>query len=1253
MIKRAMKWSKWFSASLAGVVVVLLLLLAGILFTNSGLNALLWGAQKAVPELTVQSTEGALFPRFTLHGVEFSDEALALDAQLEQLTLAVNVNCLLEPMVCINDVIISGLTVNLPQLPESTEDETVEEASEPVTQFSSPIPIKLGRLTLNNIQLNVLGNQIAWQHFSTGGALQNNRLKIEPTAWNGIRIALAETEADTQEVNPSPSVSDTPFTLPEVIIPLQIELSRFEVKDFVLQQASPIQIHRLALQAQAFQSEVDIKSFELEMPELEATLSAKTTLSGDYPLNLTLSSLLKLEEVKGQTLQLQATGSVADLSLAAQLAGRAKANIDAHVQPLQTDLPFDIQISQLDAQWPLNGEGEYFIVAPNIAAKGSLDHYQLELQSSVAGRDLPDLALALQGEGSLTQVTLHQLQLDTLGGNIQGEVMADWAELVHWQAKLNLAHIQPGLQWPEAEGTINGQLQTVGQLTAQGGWKVDLPLLAINGEVRGYPLDINGQLLAEDSAGNNEFQVSTQGLTLAHGPNSMTLQGQLDKEWQMNVALNLNELEKTIPDLYGRVQGQIDLSGELKEPKIQLTLQADKLAWQDLATIEQLSLTGEVAPVPTPNADIRLTVHNIGYQDQTVDSVNVTLSGGQQDHQLTLDIESELASTHLAIQGTLQDEPHLVWNGQLERMDLASLQGRWVLNQSTAIQADLDQQAVTIAPHCWLQADASLCLNQEATVGEAGEVELAIKQFEFQQIAALLPEETQLDGALNAQLWAKWSPEAPPQVKMALQLPAGHLQQELAAPILFAWDDMVMNAQLANNVLNADWQLNITNNGNLSGQITIPDVTQEDKQLAAAIKLTPFNIDFLAPLIGEYSQAQSTISADLALQGSMLHPQATGQIAIRDMTLTGDISPLEIKSGELTIDFTGYQAALNAGINTADGKLNVVGDADWLDLEEWRVNTHVSAESLLVDLPPMVKMKVVPDLTLVMQPELANITGSIALPWGRITVEELPPSAIEVSKDQILLTQELQPIDERTPLPLRVETDVSIQIGDDVRLSAFGLVGELVGSLNVTQKDKGPFIVGEVNINNGQYRSFGQDLLIQEGKILMNGPADQPYLSIKAIRNPDNTQDDVIAGVQVTGSADEPVVAIFSEPAMPQANALSYLLRGQDIDGESGGNAMTTALIGLSLAQSGKVVGKIGEGLGVQDLQLDTAGSGDDSQVTVSGYILPGLQVKYGVGIFNSVGEFTVRYRLMKDLYLEAVSGVDSAIDLLYRFEFN
>ncbi len=258
-----------------------------------------------------------------------------------------------------------------------------------------------------------------------------------------------------------------------------------------------------------------------------------------------------------------------------------------------------------------------------------------------------------------------------------------------------------------------------------------------------------------------------------------------------------------------------------------------------------------------------------------------------------------------------------------------------------------------------------------------------------------------------------------------------------------------------------------------------------------------------------------------------------------------------------------------------------------------------------------------------------------------------------MSKDQVILDADLQPVEGGTTVPFQVESNINITIGEDFRLSAFGLEGNLVGQLIVAQDDRGPQINGEINIENGSYSSFGQDLLIQEGKILMNGPVDQPYVAITAVRNPDNTRDDVTAGIKVSGPADEPEITIFSEPAMPQANALSYLLSGQDIGAESDGNAMTTALIGLSLAKSGRVVGEIGEAFGVQELQVDTAGSGEESQVTVSGYVFPGLQVKYGVGIFDPVSELTVRYRLLSNLYVEVVSGVDSAVDVLYQFDWN
>lgn len=1252
MIKRAIRWTKWLTAGLVLLIMVLTVTIAGLLFTGPGLSVIVWGAQQALPQLTVASSEGALLPRFTLSDVRFHDPQLNIDARVEHLTLAMQASCLLEPMLCINDMVVDGLNVALPQLPPSSEESTAE--SEPVTHIATPIPIRLGRLSLNNIDLDVLGNQIRWQQFSTRAQFRNNRLTIGRTEWHKIDVTLAQSDSDTNTSQPaSTTPADGDIALPEVMIPLRIELRRFDVHDFTLNQATPLIINHLGLEAEAYRAQVNVTTLELDMPQVTAKLDAKATLQGDYPLALNLDSTLLLDEVNGQTLQLQARGSAADLKLQATLGERARAQIEARLQPLKSELPFEAVIRDLAAQWPLAGTGQYQVEAPLIEAKGSLQGYQFAAQSQLQGEGIPDTELTLRGAGDLHQVSLDELSLTTLGGEVAGRVTVNWDAPLNWQADLNLSNIQPGVQWPEAEGVINGELATSGRLTAQGGWQAELDKLAIQGEVRGYPLDINGRFSASDPRGQGEFKASTSGLTLAHGANRIVAQGELDKQWRMGISVNLPDLSKSVPDLKGKVIGDVLLRGELQQPDIKLALDGDKLAWQQMAVIRHLTLSGNVSPLPQPQADVTLKVDGIEVEQQQIRSVVLKASGSEAQHQLTLDVDSDLVSTSLAINGAWQQTPQMMWDGQLQRMWIQSQQGRWRLNQATAVNANIDQQQATIAAHCWQQAGASLCLDQDAQVGEQGNAQVSLRGFEFEQIQDLLPKETQVSGALEADATVSWNANTPPQLEASLRMPPGYVEQQAGETLHLGWDQVALNASLQGNKLQGDWQLDVTDNGDISGNISIADVTSQERQMEGALQLSRFNLDFLAPLIGEYSQVKSTLQSDLTFNGPLLHPKVYGRFGVSDMLVNGDISPVEVQSGQIALDFTGYQADLNAAIETPDGKLNITGDADWLQIDDWRVNAHVGAQSLTVDMPPMVKMKVVPDLNLAMQPQLAKISGNIALPWGRIVVEELPPSAIGVSKDQVLVDENQQPINEQNSVPFNVETNVSISIGDDFKLSAFGLEGGLVGQLNVSQKDKGPFVTGEVNITDGQYRSFGQDLIIQEGKILMNGPVDQPYLSIKAIRNPENTQDDVTAGVQVTGPADEPNVSIFSDPTMPQANALSYLLRGQDIDSETGGNAMTTTLIGLSLAKSGKVVGQIGEELGVQNLQLDTAGSGDDSQVTVSGYILPGLQVKYGVGIFNSVGEFTVRYRLLKDLYLEAVSGLDSAVDILYRFEFD
>lgn len=285
----------------------------------------------------------------------------------------------------------------------------------------------------------------------------------------------------------------------------------------------------------------------------------------------------------------------------------------------------------------------------------------------------------------------------------------------------------------------------------------------------------------------------------------------------------------------------------------------------------------------------------------------------------------------------------------------------------------------------------------------------------------------------------------------------------------------------------------MTDNGDLTGSLILPDVVVEDKQVDAALQLSTFHLDFLAPLLGEYSLLQANLSSDLKVKGSLMHPQVFGSFAVDDMQVKGEITPVDIKDGRIGLDFDGYSANLDAAIVTPDGQLDVEGKGQWQDLEAWSTQVRVFADDLMVDVPPMVKVKVVPDMTIDVSPKLARITGDIALPWGRIVVEELPPSAVGVSSDQVILNKDLQPEGE-TQVPFNVETNINISIGDDFKLAAFGLEGDLVGKLNVAQRDQGPFITGEVNIVDGTYQSFGQDLIIKEGKILMNGPPDQPML---------------------------------------------------------------------------------------------------------------------------------------------------------------
>ncbi|MGF1768201.1 translocation/assembly module TamB [Enterovibrio makurazakiensis] len=1246
-----MRWLNRFAVVIVLLLVLIVLTVGTLLLTPAGVRIAVWAAQEALPELTIERSQGALLNGFTLEGLSYQDTAFSLTGNT--LSLDIESKCLSGPALCIEGLTADGLTVIVKES-DSAADPAPETESAPLTEISSPIPIFLKGVSLSDISLDILGTKAHWDTLTTEAQMQRSTLTLKPTVWRGVMVELAASSSsqdpasDDANNQSKKDDGDSPLVLPDVSLPLNVVVERFELSDATLLLPEKQVIHQFLLVGKAEGHDVTLSELVLDAEQGKVSLNADISLKGDYPLKLVADANIRMPPLGGHSLTLDASGDLSNLALGAQLNGTLKANLSGNLNVLDPNLPFNLMLTSRNLQWPIDKPAEYRLTSTALNANGSLKRYSASLKTSATGDVIPDMALSTKLRGNLSEISLSDFSLDTLGGSVAGTANVSWADRVKWKTALDFTDIQPGIKWPEAEGKLTGKVKNAGELTAQGGWKVMLPELDIQGIIRDQALTLAGQLDASDVQGSGDLKVETNGLLLAHGPNKVSVTGKIDKELDLAVKLNLPTLSASLPQAGGSVQGDVVLSGTLDKPTAAMTLNANTLSWEELVTVQSVNVRGSVTPLPIVSGGLIFDVSGLKAEGVDVSQLALRASGDETDQTLSLSMKGTPVGTDIALRGSLDREEG--WKGTLYASKLTTPVGPWTLEHDVPLSYSLKTNQVDVGAFCWTQGQSQICLDKPISVSDSGAAQVSIVDFNLDILQSFLPVTTTLSGQLDANADVAWQPKALPTVKANITLDKGQIVEQLDQPFTLGWNTSTVNATLKDDKLNADVLIDIANNGSISLNALMTNLKGTKRALQSTFDIDALNLDLLAPLLGEDTELAGMINGSVKITGDLDAPNATGSIKLTDLKLQSLSAPVEVKQGQVTIGLFGQQGRINGDIKTPDGDLVLLGNADWRDIHAWLASLNVKGQRLKVVVPPMVALEVSPDMTLKATPKKIDVTGNVSVPWGRIVVESLPPSAVQVSSDVVILNNELKPINETEASPITINAKIGVNIGDDVRLEAFGLKTNLVGKLDVGSNNKGPSVSGEINLEEGTYRSFGQDLLIQKGQILFNGPPEQPYLQIEAIRNPDAIEDGVEAGIRVTGPADAPEVSVFSEPAMPQANALSYLTRGQNLDSESDGNAMTSMLIGLGLSQSGKLVGQIGEAFGVQDLSVDTSGSGNDEMVEVSGYILPGLQVKYGVGIFTSLPEFTVRYRLLKDLYVEAVSGADNAVDLLYQF---
>ena len=914
---------------------------------------------------------------------------------------------------------------------------------------------------------------------------------------------------------------------------------------------------------------------------------------------------------------------------------------------------------------------------------------------------LKPMSLALDAKATLTHLTLWNTGLQNSDGTAVLEADLDWANKLTGKAGLALVTFNVAALAPAAPVKLGGEARV--DFTSSTGdvlstWEAALTKAKFTGELlevtKSGEAKATGSKTAQNRAdldltakANAKGEWSARVNEFRWGENTLSMDGKGrlvgdTMSADALASLQLTKLSAFSPLLSGSLTGDVKVDGRFSssvlEPVITADLKSHELKVLDanealVAQIGDTTIKGTFGKKGADPLTLKLTNLVVGAGEDEekaptrIEEAKLSLGGTIASHEVALDVKGEPVPAHLVVTGGLSKD-FAQWKGNLAEVKIGSPIGDWG-TKNVPISVNINQSNATIAAHCWemsvegkkTNTPNAVCLAEKAQVGEKGRAVVNLKHFALTTLAPILPQDVALDGTFTGDATVAWDATKPglPQVKLNLVNKGVNATRVTdSGPLTVKFSEVSLSANTQGEAVSVKATVAPEHNGKLLADLSLTELNS-NKKIGGTIVLEKWSVGALSQLFSTGEVVEGNLEANLKVGGRLDDPQLNGHLALTEASVREGLVPISIEPSDIVLLFQGKTSTLDGVVRTNEGEVALVGRADWSNLKdptaEVRLRTRRDGkdETMGLTVPPYAQLEMGADITAKASNAGVDISGEVVIPKGDITVNQLPDSAIQGSDDLVMLKRDLTPVTPKSAgMPIR--SNLKITIGPRVRVNAFNLKARLIGELVMRQSKQGLGLNGSIQLKNGNFFAYGQALNITKGEILFSGPIDNPYVNLEAIRDPDATEDSVTAGLRVRGSATSPKVTIFSTPAMSNEEALSYLLRGQGLGSSSSdGQAVASALLGMGLSQTSGIVGSIGSAFGIQDLQVTSEGVGVKTKVVVKGNLFPRLQLKYGVGVFDSLATFTVRYRLLPRLYLQGVWDEDQTIDLLYRWQFN
>ena len=1218
----------WVGGGMAAVVGLLLLSAVVVLNTTAGSRWVL----ARVPGLTVDNFEGRLGSHWQADQVRWEQGGTHLSIQAPLMEWSPS--CLLRMTLCIGRLSVQQVSLTLPPSAPSAHNEPLH-----LPDLTLPVTLNVDEIYLGSLQID--------------GSEQVQKLKLA-AQWttDGLHIDSLHAQRDDLSLNLSgtltpggrwplkahaqlqlPAIGEQPWRLAldingDLLDRLQLQgQSSGYLTAAVNGEVQPLAEHlpaQLHITSQAF----------LAAPTLPDTLQLNQVdlaAKGDLAAGYQIVGKAQLP-AQGEAMNLALTGTVdakgaqvQGLQLGANDAQRIKLNGQLS---WQDGFSANAKLDWLDFPWhhlyPVIAEPQVGIHRLGAEVAYRNGNYIGNVSGDFTG---PAGAFSLISpfSGDLGQVFLPQLELSAGKGKATGSLKLQFADAVRWDAALDLSNLDPAFWVAELPGNLGGPLRSKGELV-NGALSLDADL-DLKGRLRGQPAMLQVKAQGADQ------RWTLANLDIRLGDNHINGSGSLDQRLAGRIDLDLPRLGQLWPQLQGQIKGRVETAGTLKAPEGSLNLQGQHLALAD-NRLQNLNLMATLDKAQ--RATLSLDVAGIQAGETALGTLAAKASGDLRRQQLQLDLKGPQLVVALGLDGNLDNGN---WRGRLANADVQAGGQDWRLASPAKLER-LANGTLNLGAHCFQSGSASLCGEDQRLMPEP-KIRYHLKQFPLQSLAQWLPKDFAWQGLLNADLQLDL-PASGPKGQVLVDASGGTLRLKDKDQWLdFPYQSLRLSSTLAPRRIDTQLQFQGERLGQLQVNARI-DPLARDKPLSGDFHLAGLDLGIARPFAPMVEKLAGHLDGSGQLSGTLVTPQVNGTLKLSDGEIAGAQLPVSFDALQVQAQIAGESLHLQGNWKSGKaGQGSLGGQLQWG--QALAANIALKGSHLPVTVEPYAELEAAPDLHIQFADQKLAVTGKVLIPTGTITVRELPPSTVKLSDDTVIIGHQAAP----AAAPLAMAMDINVEVGQDkLSFTGFGLTANLAGHVHIGDNLD---TRGELSLNDGRYRAYGQRLTIRRARLLFAGPIDQPYLDIEAIRQ----TDDVIAGIRLSGSAEQPTTEVFSEPTMSQEQALSYLVLGRPLSttGEDS-NMLAQAALGLGLAGSSKVTDSLAKDLGIKDFQLDTQGSGTTTSVVASGNLSEKLSLRYGVGVFDPANTIALRYKLSKKVYVEVASGVASSLDIFYKRDF-